>query len=262
MTGAVPPEALVDPDRAADAGAAVAVDLIAGRPDQGNSPSAADAGAAGPQVLADLEDGCPCGCGERELLLRARAGDDAAVGELLSRYRKLARGKARSYFVVGADRDDVVQEAMIGLYAAIRDFDDARGVSFRSFAEVCVTRQVVTAVRAATRRKHGPLSQSVSLDQPVDGEDGTSLADLLPAASSADPAAAVVSADELRALQRHLDEVLSDLEQQVLRHHLEGKGYDEIAGALQRHVKAVDNALQRVKRKLLGHLDAREAALP
>jgi RNA polymerase sporulation-specific sigma factor len=203
--------------------------------------------------------GCPCGCGETELLLRARAGDDDAVTELLDRYRALARTKARSYFLVGSDRDDVVQEALIGLYKAIRDFEPDRGASFRTFAELCVTRQVVSAVKTANRLKHAPLSTSVSLDKPMRDEPGTCLADLVPALSGSDPALAVVSADELRALQLHLEEVLSDLEVQVLRHHVEGKSYDQIAAMLQRHVKSVDNALQRIKRKLQTHLDARDS---
>jgi RNA polymerase sporulation-specific sigma factor len=203
--------------------------------------------------------GCPCGCGETELLLRARAGDDEAVAELLDRYRALARTKARSYFLVGSDRDDVVQEAMIGLYKAIRDFEPDRGASFRTFAELCVTRQVVTAVKGANRLKHAPLSTSVSLDKPMGDGESTCLADLVPALTESDPCAAVVSADELRALQQHFDEVLSDLEAQVLRHHMEGKSYDQIAAMLQRHVKSVDNALQRIKRKLQTHLEAREA---
>ena len=202
--------------------------------------------------------GCPCGCGETELILRARAGDDAAVHELLDRYRVLARSKARSYFLVGSDRDDVVQEGMIGLYKAIRDYQPDKGASFRTFAELCVTRQIVTAVKSSTRMKHAPLSQSVSLDKPVEGEEGGQLADLVPALESSDPAHTVVSAEQLRALQRHFDEVLSDLEAQVLRHHVEGKTYEQIAGMLQRHVKSVDNALQRIKKKLQTHLDTRD----
>ena len=216
--------------------------------------------AGGPSAAPAQAPGCPCGCGETELILRARAGDDAAVNELLDRYRVLARTKARSYFLVGSDRDDVVQEGMIGLYKAIRDFQPDKGASFRTFAELCVTRQIVTAVKGATRMKHGPLSGSVSLDAPVGGDDDAfSLGDLIPACASTDPAAVAVSAEELRALQRHFDEVLSDLEQQVLRHHVEGKSYEQIAAMLQRHVKSVDNALQRIKKKLQVHLDQRDA---
>ncbi len=222
---------------------------------------AEQAGVSVAREMLDGDGGCPCGCAETQLLLRARGGDEDAVTELLDRYRVLARSKARSYFLLGADRDDVMQEGMIGLYKAIRDFDEARGVPFRSFAEMCVTRQVLTAVRSGTRLKHAPLNSSVSLDQPLDvGTESASLGELIPAALSSDPAATVVSADEMRALQRHFDEVLSDLEQQVLQHHMEGKSYDEIAAVMQRHVKAIDNALQRIKRKLQGHLDRRDAA--
>ncbi len=222
---------------------------------------AEQAGVSVARELLDGDGGCPCGCAETQLLLRARAGDDDAVTQLLDRYRVLARSKTRSYFLLGADREDVVQEGMIGLYKAIRDFDESRGVPFRSFAEMCVTRQVLTAVRSGTRLKHAPLNSSVSLDQPVEaGTESASLGELIPAALSSDPAATVVSADEMRALQRHFEEVLSDLEQQVLQHHMEGKSYDEIAAVMQRHVKAIDNALQRIKRKLQGHLDRRDAA--
>lgn len=216
-----------------------------------------------PQLRAEGDpataSGCPCGCGDVELLERARANDEVALTALLERYRALARGKARSYFLLGADREDVVQEGMIGVYKAIRDYDERHGASFRTFAELCVTRQIVSAVKAATRLKHRPLSQSLSLDVPLGpSEDGGStLADLLPALGSSDPAHAAISADELRALQRHFDEVLSDLELQVLRHHIEGKSYQQIAAMLQRHTKSIDNALQRIRQKTQGHLDSR-----
>ena len=249
-----------DEARAEQAAAQLAMQIVEGDPAAMPTPLDPGLQARGGPRLPDPDVGCPCGCEETELLLRARAGDEEAVNELLDRYRALARSKTRSYFLLGADRDDIVQEGMIGLYKAIRDYDDAHGVPFRSFAEICVTRQVLTAVRSGTRLKHAPLNSSVSLDQPVDdGPQGTSLGDLLPAALSSDPAATVVSADEMRALQRHFDEVLSDLEQQVLRHHMEGRSYDEIAAVLQRHVKSIDNALQRIKRKLQGHLDRRDS---
>jgi RNA polymerase sporulation-specific sigma factor len=244
-----------------DAGAAVATDLLEREPVidlRQDVPEAlrASGGTAGPAPAP----GCPCGCGETELIMKARAGDDAAVHELLDRYRVLARSKARSYFLVGSDRDDVVQEGMIGLYKAIRDFQPDKGASFRTFAELCVTRQIVTAVKSSNRMKHAPLSKSVSLDKPVEGEEGQRLGDLVPALASSDPASTVVSAEQLRALQRHFDEVLSDLEAQVLRHHVEGKSYEQIAAMLQRHVKSVDNALQRIKKKLQTHLDERDAS--
>jgi RNA polymerase sporulation-specific sigma factor len=251
---------LVPPPAAESAGAAAAADLLEDADvidlrDALDEPLRASGGTAGPAPAP----GCPCGCGETELILRARSGDDAAVHELLDRYRVLARTKARSYFLVGSDRDDVVQEGMIGLYKAIRDFEPDRGASFRTFAELCVTRQIVTAVKSSTRLKHAPLSTSTSLDTPVGGDEGIRLGDLVPACSSTDPASSVEAAEQLRALQQHFDEVLSDLEQQVLRHHVEGKSYDQIAAMLQRHVKSVDNALQRIKKKLQAHLDERDA---
>jgi RNA polymerase sporulation-specific sigma factor len=251
---------VLEPRTAERAGADVAADLLADAAlidlrDLLEEPLRASGGTAGPAPAP----GCPCGCGETELILRARAGDEAAATELLDRYRVLARTKARSYFLVGSDRDDVVQEGMIGLYKAIRDFQPDKGASFRTFAELCVTRQIVTAVKGATRMKHAPLSQSISLDRPVEGDEGSTLGDLFPAQESSDPAKAVVSAESMRALQQHFDEVLSDLEQQVLRHHVEGKSYDQIAAMLQRHVKSVDNALQRIKKKLQAHLDERES---
>ncbi len=243
------------------AGADVAVDLLEREPvvdlrDDVPESLRAD----GPTAAPTPASGCPCGCGETELIMKARGGDDAAVHELLDRYRVLARTKARSYFLVGSDRDDVVQEGMIGLYKAIRDFHPDRGASFRTFAELCVTRQIVSAVKSSNRMKHAPLSRSVSLDSPVGDDHGGSLGDLVPALASTDPAYAVVSAEQLRALQRHFDEVLSDLEAQVLRHHVEGKSYEQIAAMLQRHVKSVDNALQRIKKKLQTHLDERDAS--
>jgi RNA polymerase sporulation-specific sigma factor len=188
------------------------------------------------------------------LVLAARDGCDRSLDVLLDRYRPFARSKARSYFLAGGDREDVVQEGMIGLYKAVRDFDPALSASFRSFADLCITRQVLTAVKAATRHKHGPLNDYVSFSRPVGGDEGARpLAEVLPC-SSGDPADLVVAAERLRALQAHVDAVLSDLETEVLRLFVEGKSYAEIAELLSRHTKAVDNALQRVKRKLEGHL--------
>ncbi|HEX7355581.1 MAG TPA: RNA polymerase sporulation sigma factor SigH [Mycobacteriales bacterium] len=198
--------------------------------------------------------------GDAELVLLARGGDDLALAVLLTRYRGLARSKARPYFLAGGDRDDVVQEAMIGLYKAIRDFDPSRDVAFPAFADLCVTRQVISAVKSANRHKHRPLNASVSLGRPVGGFDGERvLADTLPAPLAEDPAELVVSAERIRGLQRHLDAVLSDLEVDVLRLFVEGRSYVEIAEHLHRQVKAIDNAIQRVKRKIELHL--RERAL-
>ena len=197
-----------------------------------------------------------------EMVLAARGGDDAALAELLTKYRAFARVKARSYFLVGADREDIVQEGMIGLYKAIRDFNPDMQSSFRAFAELCVTRQIITAIKTATRQKHGPLNNYVSFSRPVGSDDDGErvLADVLPTVQISDPADLVISAERIRALQAHFDEVLSDLETEVLRLYVEGKSYQEIAERLQRHVKSIDNALQRIKRKLEGHLKARHVA--
>jgi len=216
-------------------------------------------------VLRRPRPGPAAGSDDRDdddLVVAARAGDDVALATLLTRYRAFARMKARSYFLVGADREDVVQEGMIGLYKAVRDFDSALETSFRAFAELCVTRQMISAVKAATRHKHGPLNTYVSFSRPVAGdeEDERVLADVLPAGNHADPAELVISAERIRALQDHVNDVLSDLEVEVLRLYVDGKSYVEIAEMLQRHTKAVDNALQRVKRKLDTHLRAREHA--
>ncbi len=199
---------------------------------------------------------------DNELVQAARTGDDGALAELLTKYRAFARVKARSYFLVGADREDIVQEGMIGLYKAIRDFNPDMQSSFRAFAELCVTRQIITAIKTATRQKHGPLNNYVSFSRPVGSDDDGErvLGDVIPTVAISDPADLVISAERIRALQAHFDEVLSDLETEVLRLYVEGKSYQEIAERLQRHVKSIDNALQRIKRKLEGHLQAREVA--
>jgi RNA polymerase sporulation-specific sigma factor len=202
------------------------------------------------------------GLSDDDLVLAARSGDDSALCELLNKYRAFARVKARSYFLVGADREDIVQEGMIGLYKAIRDFNPDMQSSFRAFAELCVTRQIITAIKTATRQKHGPLNNYVSFSRPVSGDDDGErvLGDVIPTVAISDPADLVISAERIRALQAHFDEVLSDLETEVLRLYVEGKSYQEIAERLQRHVKSIDNALQRIKRKLEGHLQARAVA--
>jgi RNA polymerase sporulation-specific sigma factor len=199
---------------------------------------------------------------DAELVAAARSGDGRAIEALLVRYRSYARAKARAYFIVGADADDIVQEGMIGLFKAVRDFDPSANTSFRVFAEMCVSRQVITAIKAATRHKHGPLNNYVSLSRPVaTEEDGDRcLADVLATRSGGDPADEVISADRIRALQAHLDRALSDLEVEVLRLYVDGKSYAEIAGMLSRHVKSIDNALQRIKRKLDEHLRDRAVA--
>jgi RNA polymerase sporulation-specific sigma factor len=200
--------------------------------------------------------------GDEELVAAARSGDDRALATLLDKYRGFARSKARSYFLVGADREDIVQEGMIGLYKAVRDYNPDLQTSFRAFAELCITRQIITAIKTATRQKHGPLNNYVSFSRPVMSDDDGErcLGDMLPGVAVSDPADLVISAERIRALQQHFDDVLSDLEAEVLRLYVDGKSYQEIAEVLQRHVKSIDNALQRIKRKLDSHLRARDLA--
>ncbi len=182
----------------------------------------------------------------------ARNGDQLASCELVRRYRALIRSKARSYFLVGADRDDIIQEGMIGLFKAIRDYDPSREASFHSFAELCVTRQIITAVKAATRRKHSPLNGYISLSRPASPEDDGErlLSDIIAAREICDPAEIVVGAWESNYIRSGVVEALSRFEHDVLRLYTGGASYQEIAERLGRHTKAVDNALQRVKRKM------------
>jgi RNA polymerase sporulation-specific sigma factor len=197
-----------------------------------------------------------------DLLQLCRDGEVEALNVLLERYRWFARTKARAYFLVGADFDDIEQEGMIGLFKAVRDFRPDRESSFRAFAELCITRQIITAIKTATRQKHGPLNNYVSFSRPVltDDDGERCLGDMLPVLQVSDPADLVISAERIRALQEHFDTVLSDLEAEVLRLYVDGKSYQEIAEVLKRHVKSIDNALQRIKRKLDTHLRARDLA--
>ncbi|MCW2776277.1 MAG: polymerase sigma-H factor [Frankiales bacterium] len=268
LTGLVELVEIADPDAvaaaeiAAEVEAELALDLAASALDA----EIAQAESLVEELAGEVRDSAsaPASLGADDaLVLAARSGDDAALTQLLTKYRAFARVKARSYFLVGADREDIVQEGMIGLYKAIRDFNPELQTSFRAFAELCVTRQIITAIKTATRQKHGPLNNYVSFHRPLSGEDDggeRTLADVLPTVAISDPAELVISAERIRALQLHFDEVLSDLETEVLRLYVEGKSYQEIAERLQRHVKTIDNALQRIKKKLEGHLRARSAA--
>jgi len=190
--------------------------------------------------------------GEVALVRAAQRGDQKASSELIKRYRGLIRCKARSYYLVGADRDDIIQEGMIGLYKAIRDYDPTRQASFHSFAELCVTRQIITAVKSSTRRKHSPLNGYVSLSRPASAEeDGERLlSDIIAAREVCDPAEIVIGAWETDFIRTGVVDALSPLEHEVLRLYTAGSSYQEIADRLGRHTKAVDNALQRIKRKM------------
>ncbi len=197
-----------------------------------------------------------------DLILAAQRGDDAAVAELVTRYRSFVRCKARSYFLAGGERDDVIQEGMIGLYKAIRDYRPDRQASFRSFAELCITRQLITAIKTATRQKHSPLNTYVSLNRPTsfDDEGDRVLSDILAAKEICDPAEIVISEWEAASIRDGFTAALSGFETDVLRFYVEGKSYREIAGMLGRGVKSVDNALQRVKRKVEMQLKVHEVS--
>ena len=196
-----------------------------------------------------------------ELAARFQGGDDFAVQVLLDRYRRFARAKARGYFLVGADNDDIEQEGLIGLYKAARDFRPERQASFRAFAELCITRQVITAVKTATRQKHQPLNQYVSISGVRGSDDANerTVEDLLEDHYIADPADEVVSKERMADMRTSMGEMLSGLEVDVLRLYVEGKSYQEIGDQLGRHVKSIDNALQRIKRKLDVHLQDQAA---
>jgi RNA polymerase sporulation-specific sigma factor len=194
------------------------------------------------------------------LIALAKSGDPTAYTRLLTRYKGFVRLKASSYFLAGGDSEDLIQEGLIGLYKAIRDYRTDRESSFRNFAELCITRQIITAVKTATRNKHTPLNHYVSFSSPAGAgtdDDAPVLEDLLPGSSVNDPAKQAISAEELRSLVGCLSTSLSTLESGVLALYLDGRSYEEIGGRLDCDTKTVDNALQRVKRKVGAHLGER-----
>lgn len=191
-----------------------------------------------------------------ELVKAARNGNDAALEFLLEKYKNFVRVKARTYFLIGADREDLIQEGMIGLYKAIRDYNNDKQPCFRSFAEICITRQIITAIKTATRQKHIPLNSYVSFNKPIYFEEDNerTLVDFLTGNESVDPMELVINGEKIKDINDSFSEILSDLETQVLQLYMDGKSYQEIAEDLNRHVKSIDNALQRVKRKMDLHL--------
>lgn len=196
---------------------------------------------------------------DKQLVELAKHGNGEAMRRLITRYHHFVRMKAISYFIAGGENDDLIQEGYIGLFKAIRDYRADRAASFRSFAELCVTRQIITAIKTASRQKHVPLNTYVSFSYSPMGfdNDGWTLADLLPAGRSADPVAQVISREELSSLTDCLTTLLSPLESRVLRHYLEGRSYEDIASLIGHDSKTVDNALQRIKRKVTAHLESR-----
>ena len=197
---------------------------------------------------------------DEEVVGLAQHGDSIAIEYLLSKYKNFVRSKARSYFLIGADHEDIVQEGMIGLFKAIRDYQADRLSSFRAFAELCITRQIITAIKTATRQKHVPLNSYVSLNKPIyDEESDRTLMDVIVEGRAQNPEELISDRENLVSIRDRVDQVLSSLEQDVLNAYLDGKSYQEIADKLGRHVKSIDNALQRVKRKLEKHLEEARA---
>ncbi|MGL5087783.1 MAG: RNA polymerase sporulation sigma factor SigH [Clostridium sp.] len=185
------------------------------------------------------------------IAVEAKEGNKRAQEYLISKYENFVKSKAKSYFLIGADKEDIYQEGMIGLYKAIRDFKIDRLTSFRAFAEICVTRQIITAIKTATRQKHIPLNTYVSLNKPIYEEDSDrTLLDVIAGIKITDPEELVIGQEQMEMIQGEMIKVLSELELEVLHSYLDGKSYQEIACDLDRHAKSIDNALQRVKRKL------------
>jgi len=196
---------------------------------------------------------------DEQIIELVHKGDSDALDYLINKYQNFVRAKARSYFLIGADREDIVQEGMIGLYKAIRDYKEDKLTSFKAFAELCITRQIITAIKTATRQKHIPLNSYVSLDKPIyDEESDRTLMDVISGAKVMDPEELIINQEEFDDIEIKMGELLSDLERKVLVLYLDGRSYQEISEELNRHVKSIDNALQRVKRKLERYLELRE----
>jgi RNA polymerase sporulation-specific sigma factor len=196
---------------------------------------------------------------DEEVVTEAKNGDERALEFLLSKYQNFVKSKAKSYFLIGADKEDIYQEGMIGLFKAIRDFKYDKLASFKVFAELCITRQIITAVKTATRQKHIPLNTYISLNKPIyDEESDRTLLDIISGIKVSDPEELMIGKEDLQSIETQIGEVLSELEMEVLMSYLDGKSYQEIACDLERHAKSIDNALQRVKRKLEKCLENRK----
>lgn len=188
---------------------------------------------------------------DEEVALQAKEGNIEAQEFLINKYKNFVKAKSKSYFLIGADKEDIYQEGMIGFYKAIRDFKMDKLSSFRAFAELCVTRQIITAIKTATRQKHIPLNTYVSLNKPIyDEESDRTLLDVLSTVRVSDPEEVIISREELTKIEKEISKSLSELELEVLYYYLQGKSYQEIACDMDRQAKSIDNALQRVKRKL------------
>lgn len=193
---------------------------------------------------------------DEEIVAQAKSGDNRAQEYLISKYENFVKAKAKSYFLIGADKEDIYQEGMIGLYKAIRDFNPEKSTSFKAFAEICIIRQIITAIKTATRQKHIPLNTYISLNKPIyEEESERTLLDVLAGLKITDPEELMISKEQIEYIEEKISKVLSGLELEVLTSYLDGKSYQEIAADLEKHSKSIDNALQRVKRKLEKCLD-------
>lgn len=188
---------------------------------------------------------------DEEVVYEAKLGNLKAEEYLISKYENFVKLKSKSYFLIGADKEDIYQEGMIGLYKAIRDFKVDKISSFKAFAELCITRQIITAIKTATRQKHIPLNTYISLNKPIyEEESDRTLIDVLSELTINDPEELIIGKEKLEQIEEKMEKVLSDLEKEVLQAYLDGKSYQEIAADLDRQAKSIDNALQRVKKKL------------
>ena len=193
---------------------------------------------------------------DEQVVRLAQGTDSQALEYLLNKYKNFVRTKARSSFLIGADHEDIVQEGMIGLYKSIRDYKEEKLSSFRAFAELCITRQIITAIKTATRQKHIPLNSYISLNKPIYEEDSDrTLLDVITEEGMSNPEDMLIDREDLSFIEGRIGQMLSGLEKEVLVRYMEGKSYVEIADEMGRHVKSIDNALQRIKRKLLKYLE-------
>ena len=195
------------------------------------------------------------GLSDEELVGRAQQGDQNAEEYLIRKYKDEVRGKAHIYFIMGADGEDIVQEGMIGIFKAIRSYDGEKEASFRTFAELCINRQILSAIKAAARQKHAPLNTSVSFSDPLADEDSDkTLVDTLSSDSSGDPEALYILKEDMNYIELNSAEIFSDMELRVWNEYLKGKNYSQIAEIIGKSPKAIDNAIQRTKRKLHEYL--------
>ena len=196
---------------------------------------------------------------EEDIVTLAKSGDRKAEEQIIKKYKNFVRAKARSYYLIGADKEDIIQEGMIGLFKAIRDYDTEKAASFKVFAEICITRQMITAIKTATRQKHRPLNSYVSLNKPVfDEESDRTLLDMIVGEKITNPEALMISKEEMDLMELLIEENLSSFEMKVLDLYLQGKTYNDISELIDKPIKSIDNALQRIKRKLEKYIQSTE----